>query len=208
MYKIFTMKYKLINKQTNEEHLCDKVTIDGFDYYVSDTAIGYRYGISKLYEVVEIKINYDATLYKGIICSTNPNIDIPKVVCNIDLTKLCYYDRRNPDFSIKEEYGYDKEEVEATGNFAKKDCACDNCFYGRSQLTEQLIKSQETHPFSEEDMIEFANWIGEEWSPNGRKECWDSNELNSTHEPKYLVDGTKELLQIWKEQKPKIVYYE
>ena len=61
----------------------------------------------------------------------------------IDLTKLCYYDRRNPDFSIKEEYGYDKEEVEATGNFAKKDCACDNCFYGRSSLTEQLIKSQE-----------------------------------------------------------------
>jgi len=30
------MKYKLINAQTKEEHLCDKVTIDGFDYYVSD----------------------------------------------------------------------------------------------------------------------------------------------------------------------------
>jgi hypothetical protein len=57
----------------------------------------------------------------------------------IDLTKLCYYDRRNPDFQIKEEYGYDKEEVEATGNYSKKDCACDNCFYGRSKLTEQLI---------------------------------------------------------------------
>ena len=30
------MKYKLISKTTGEEHLCDKVTIDGFDYYVSD----------------------------------------------------------------------------------------------------------------------------------------------------------------------------
>lgn len=30
------MKYKLINKTTSEEHLCDKVTIDGFDYYLSD----------------------------------------------------------------------------------------------------------------------------------------------------------------------------
>ena len=60
-------------------------------------------------------------------------------VAEIDLTNLCYYDKRNPDFQIKEEYGYDKEEVEATGNFAKKDCACDNCFYGRSKLTEQLI---------------------------------------------------------------------
>lgn len=29
-------KYKLINNQTKEEYLCDKVTIDGFDYYVSD----------------------------------------------------------------------------------------------------------------------------------------------------------------------------
>ena len=29
-------EYKLINTKTNEEHLCEKVTIDGFDYYVSD----------------------------------------------------------------------------------------------------------------------------------------------------------------------------
>lgn len=28
--------YKLINIKTKEEHLCDKVTIKGFDYYVSD----------------------------------------------------------------------------------------------------------------------------------------------------------------------------
>jgi hypothetical protein len=62
---------------------------------------------------------------------------------NIDLSNLCFYDRRNPDFQIKEEFGYDKEEVESTGNFAKKDCFCDNCFYGRSKLTEQLIKAQE-----------------------------------------------------------------
>ena len=108
----------------------------------------------------------------------------------IDLTKLCFYDRRNPDFSIKEEYGYDKEEVEATGNFAKKDCACDNCFYGRSQLTEQLIKFQEMFPFTEEDMIEFAEFCSE----------YD-----------YRLFGSKtykELLRLWKEQQPKTIYYE
>lgn len=33
------MKYKLINTITKEEHLCDKVTIDEFDYYVSDKVI-------------------------------------------------------------------------------------------------------------------------------------------------------------------------
>lgn len=29
-------KYKLINLNTKEEQLCDKVTIDGFEYYLSD----------------------------------------------------------------------------------------------------------------------------------------------------------------------------
>ena len=110
----------------------------------------------------------------------------------IDLTKLCYYDRRNPDFSIKEEFGYDKEEVEATGNFAKKDCACDNCFYGRSQLTEQLIQSQETHPFSEEDMIEFAWWLKENL---GRFSCDRTAHFKG------------EYFKLWKEQHPKTIYY-
>ena len=55
--------------------------------------------------------------------------------------KLCFYDTRNPDFSIKEEYGYDKKEVESCGEFSKKDCACDNCFYGRSKLANIIIES-------------------------------------------------------------------
>lgn len=55
------------------------------------------------------------------------------------LEQLCYYDRRNPDFNIKEEYGYSKEEVEATGNFSKQDCSCDNCFYGRSILANIIL---------------------------------------------------------------------
>jgi len=61
---------------------------------------------------------------------------------------------------------------------------------------------------SEEDMIEFTEWIVEKWTPNGRRGCWDSRELNSKFEPKYLVDSTKQLLQIWKEQKIKNIYYE
>lgn len=72
----------------------------------------------------------------------------------IDLSRLCYYDKRNPDFQIKEEYGYDKEEVARTGNFAKEGCACDNCFYGRSKLTEQLIR-QAQRMYSEEEVIKI-----------------------------------------------------
>ena len=194
-------KYKLINLNTKEEHLCDKTTIDGFNYYVSDIKITELKPDDRYATIVENRrriVFYTKHIQSKdnvIIATNNLNIDIPKIINKIDLTKLCYYDRRNPDFFIKEEYDYDKEEVEATGNFAKKDCTCDNCFYGRSQLTEQLIKSQETHPFSEEDMIGFAEWI--------INQDWDETELNFPNNSK----STKELLQIWKEQRPKIIYY-
>lgn len=110
------MKYKLINNQTKEEHLCDKVTIDGFDYYVSDETpkdkdkVLHKNGtIGVLTTALAIAIvegtnegSYVDECKKVIACN-NPNIDIPKITSKIDLTKLCYYDRRNPDFSVKEE---------------------------------------------------------------------------------------------------------
>ena len=50
---------------------------------------------------------------------------------------LCTYDPRYPD--------YDPEWDE----FRKDDCACDNCFYGRTRLAEiiiQLLKTTTTQP--------------------------------------------------------------
>lgn len=58
-------------------------------------------------------------------------------------TNLCVYDRRNPGFSVCEEYGYDKEEVDATGNHAKENCYCDNCFRGNSPLAEEILRLKE-----------------------------------------------------------------
>ena len=43
------------------------------------------------------------------------------------LSSLCYYDPRNPD--------YDAENGEKV-----KDCACDNCFYGRTKLAEHILE--------------------------------------------------------------------
>ena len=43
------------------------------------------------------------------------------------LKSLCYYDKRNPDYD--EENGPKKE-----------NCACDNCFYGRTPLAETIIQ--------------------------------------------------------------------
>jgi len=45
--------------------------------------------------------------------------------------------------------------------------------------------------------IKFANYIAENWTPNGKEGCWDSNELNSRRESKYLVDSTEALFEIF-----------
>ena len=50
-------------------------------------------------------------------------------------SNLCYYDKRNPDNNL-DVMDLDDNEIEA----AKKDCHCDNCFYGRTKLAEYIIK--------------------------------------------------------------------
>jgi hypothetical protein len=73
-----------------------------------------------------------------------------KEAAEIDLTNLCHYDKRNPDCSV------DDEDIEDHKNnlFKKnKTCSCDNCFYGRTKLTEQLIWQQE-RMYSEKDLRE------------------------------------------------------
>ena len=55
--------------------------------------------------------------------------------------ELCYYDLRNPDGVNS--YGFlETEEIkeEGYGNHKKEDCSCDNCFYGRTKMAEELLK--------------------------------------------------------------------
>jgi hypothetical protein len=49
------------------------------------------------------------------------------------LENLCYYDKRNPDCTI------DDEEI-AERKTIKIKCSCDNCFYGRTELAEEILK--------------------------------------------------------------------
>ena len=163
------MKYKLINKQTKEETLCDKITVDGFDYYVSDEKTqkygdyvwngDHILGIAKVFTPDGRKV----------IATNNPNIDIPKVV----------------------------DEVKVLANLHKVNISED---WSRASFIKGYNKSQETHPFSEEDMIEFLNWIR------------DNTVFDSAPKPYHRKTQTRlsqeELLQLWKEQKPKTIYYE
>lgn len=62
------------------------------------------------------------------------------------LKSLCYYDKRNPDCCL------DEEELEIRKQAEKKQreylppkipCYCDNCFHGRTELAEDLLKQIE-----------------------------------------------------------------
>ena len=163
-------KYKLINTTTKEEHLCDKVTIDGFDYYVSDekyavgeNCIGEDEGGLRIHKCVILN-NCLAIGCKKVIATNNPNIDIPQILEEPNETLI---------HQIAADLGYrmlpdDLEEGIKAG----------------------YKESQETHPFSEDDMVEFGKYAHN-----------DAFSLSN-------VKTFKELFQLWKEQQTKIIYYE
>jgi len=199
------MKYKLINIKTKDETLCDKVTIDGFDYYVSDEA---KIESDNLW-VVSKRTNYlgktfypinDGTVTEDIIkelllsvkyegyyqtivgngsdcdltiATNNPNIDIPKVVDEVEIKWL--------DFNK---------------NYNRY------CPLGKEQFLKVVDynKAKETHTFSEEDMIEFLNFSK------------STNKEKSFYEMRCLLKGnpidSEEILKLWKKQQPKKLYYE
>lgn len=166
-------KYKLINKTTGEEHLCNKVTIGGFDYYVSDIDVildgSSPFVYTKkdgIYKFEVIKAILDISDYPKIIIATNnPNIDCPQVV----------------------------DEVEKIGSVAIQNSKK----FSNSSKTDYTIgfihgynKSQETHSFSEEDIKSFGKF------------CADYE---------YRIYGSKtqeQLLEIWKEQRVEVIYYD
>lgn len=53
--------------------------------------------------------------------------------------KLCHYDTRNPD-GVK--VYMDEDELKECGytTKSKKDCVCDNCYYGRTELALYILK--------------------------------------------------------------------
>jgi len=77
-------------------------------------------------------------------------------------SKLCWYDLRNTDSSMNEE---DKKEF----NKENEKCNCDNCFYGRHELANELLKEQKVVLISKSKMvlIEELKQIEELYLPNG-----------------------------------------
>lgn len=143
------MKYKVTVNGT--ETLCDKVTIDGFDYYVSDEGVvnpcyfynkptnylGKALRREGIFWVCEnIEGSHLLSEAKKVIATNHPFINVPKVVDKVEelANKFGYHDRHS-----------------------------DTLF--REGLTKGYNKSQETHPYSEEDVKGILDWITRQDSP-------------------------------------------
>lgn len=128
------MKYKLINLETKEEHICDKVTIGYVDYYFTNQLpelgdVVYNCISKKIYKITiqEEIVNYEFP----VICSTNPSFDIPQVVDEVKIVSKEHFQHKivgSTWYEVFEE-GY---------NIAKEE-------YGNS----------------DDDMVEFAWWLKE-----------------------------------------------
>ena len=203
------MKYKLINKQTGEETICDKVVVDGFDYYVSGNDfdvknlkpnnLAYHRGTKELLIVQNYREDIgswecsdntirDSYKLKKVIATTNPSIDIPKVVDEVEMLAWESTNEKYPD--VNDESSSQDELNIWNSNWMG--------------FQEGYNKSQETHPNSDEDMAEFADWCETNYTCNQKKKYWYKY-ADKTDDIKPYT--TKELLQLWKEQQPKTIYY-
>lgn len=175
-------KYKLINITTKEEHFCDKITIDGFDYYMSNEKA------NKINQWVLDTDNFpDCIVYKTdeeffrigkeeFLCTAtnNPNIDIAKVVDEVEALAWHSTNKKYPDVNDE--------------NSSQEELNIWNSYWEGFQTGHN--KSKETHPNSDEDTIGFAVW----------RSTTNTKEFHN-------CKNVQEQFQLWKEQQPKIVYY-
>ena len=201
------MKVKIINKNTNQQFDCEEVEIDGYKYYLyyntEPKKIG-QYYINKDNQVDIVKTGKE--LGKPILCSNNPNIEIPKVVDEVD--------------KISEEWflinGYNQ--FDYIHSHRIPDAITTNKLFKAG-----YNKSQETHPLSKQDVIEFYEWCNfpiyrESGNLGFNKRVIpqfpDYNTYiiidgtgNSIY-PKGVFITTEQLIEIWEQQRTITLYYD
>jgi hypothetical protein len=139
------MKYLLINKKTGEETLCDKVTIDGFEYYVCDAVPYPNDTVHSSVTNTVVRFTdpryFSEGTYKKVIATNNPIFDIPQVVDEVE--EIVNY---------SESLAKSLYNTEAHRNESIKSLLSVACQSGYN-------KSQETHPFSYEDADAYADAV-------------------------------------------------
>jgi hypothetical protein len=190
-------KYKLINTKTKEETICNKIQIENFDYYVElINNEEYPDMFTWYVDIVKNELihegdsdNFINPNWKTVIACNNPNIDIPQVVDEIkELSKKLY----NQSYDEFNEPTWDEGKL----------------FQRKKGFIEGYNKRKETFPFSEEDIVDFYEWCD---CSEEAALFWKKNRVYpdmSGNHYKQIRENRKKLLQLWKEQQPKIIYYE
>lgn len=188
------MTYKLINNATKEETICSLVTIDDFDYYINGENLKENEicpyimcWLNGTYELFNSNNSISESkrlsgLAKKVIATNNPNIDTPKVINEVE--------------NISYNWLYDNaENTEIKYPLVPMEYGFQNGY----------VKAKETYQYTEENLISFAAFCSDNHTLD------DSDKSNICWQP-IFKDGqkqtTQELLSIWKEQQPKILYYE
>jgi len=181
------MKYKLINRKTGEKHICSKETVNGFDFYIG--------GVIK--DIHELNV-WDTT-----VSTFHPFLKF------IGTSKYAIESFERGEFlkviatnDPSKEIPQIVDEIDTHISFMR-DSKVDEV--NISIWVKGYNHSQYSHPYSDDDMIEFLDWLSMDGYPcieNQNKGLW------VFHPQDCKNYTTKELLQLWKEQKPKTIYYD
>lgn len=203
------MKYKLINNKNKEEHLCDKVAVDGFEYYVSsekpkikdwfidfditDKDIEEVPFYSKISQCVSIDETTTSTNKIILNIGSPPRTDLVwNVEADIEYCKKIIA-TNNPNIDIPK---ITDQALEFANQLHQKMDYDKGRWYGR---IEGYNKSQEIYSFNEEDIIDFLRFI--ETNYYYESSCWIDKETDD-------VITRNNLVKQWKEQRIKTLYYE
>lgn len=187
------MQYKLINKTTKEETICTKVVIDGFDYY--EPIVKTKPALNDYYVVTLYDVEMNETLVFEKVKSINEvRINNESVETNRHI-KNCrkILATNNPSIDIGQiidevEELADKWVFKTNGHkwSNNDDTAGDNY----SSFIEGYNTHSQTQSLSDDEVAEFLEW---------------GNNYIKTNPNCYTY---KELLQLFKEQQIKTIYYE
>lgn len=136
------MKYLVKNRKTGEETLCEKVGVDGFDYYIvnklpnaKDYFITRNNGLGQHNGAGIILFKDD----RKVIATTNKSLDLPQVVDEVEELASKAADSEECFNNVDGDYSgyYDYIEGFQVG----------------------YNKAEETYQFTKYDMVEFTDWI-------------------------------------------------
>lgn len=182
------MKYKVINTETNKCHICEKVEIRGFNYYVelfNDEE--YPDMFTWYFDVEKKKLAYNGDSdnfinpnWRKVIATNNPdlNLDIPQLMDKVE--------------ELAEKY-WKSQYLMAMDESIKP--------YVIQDFKAGYEQSQSMYPFRIADMIEFAEWCdtSEEaahfWRQNRTTPSMDGIERDKNKQ------NRKKLFELWNQNR-------